>query len=228
MPSTFRTKEGQFARGVNLTLADLRSWLLRRPGDHLYLPPDGLPLGSAQGKINWRIRASRFPEISNLFPSGAKASIPVLLWTGLHGRRPVASLKLTCGYPGCLNPHHYEETYMTPDQVYFTYFSQAYTRALDGNPLILEFTSKGEAMAYRHRLNAYRKRGIDERKLPEEWSDLSLRIMEAEVDGETTAFLSAELPSSSLEDALARALGVQDLDSIQAPSALDLLNSEDL
>jgi hypothetical protein len=109
---------------------------------------------------------------------------------------------------------------MTPEEVYFTYFIKAFEFAEKGEVLSLNFANEGEAVTYRQRLNAFRHRGLSEHRLPESWKDLSLRIRK---DGEQF-ILFADLPSSSLETALAAALGVESLEENSQPSALDLLN----
>jgi hypothetical protein len=168
---------------------------------------------------------AKYPFLQDLFSTDARPTVRIALWAHHHRRVP-KRLRSLCKVPGCVNPDHHEEITVTPDEVYKVFFQQAYERAEAGNPLRVEFTSEGDATRYRQRLNAFRRRGLDDLSLPQSWGSLALRLLEPEKpDGPWT--LMAVIPSEDLESALANALGVADLSTLaEEPSALDLIKGD--
>ena len=216
---TFRGKDGKYSPGVNLTLWDIRQLLQRLPGDHWILPPGGLPVGQrGHAFCAWRLPVRRFPELQGIYPRKSRPSLVSALWAQRHGTQP-KRLRRTCKHKGCLNPLHHEEREVKPEEVYHTYFTKAMEFAENGQVLSLEFANEGAAIGYRQRLNSYRRKGLDERRLPEGWEELTLRIRKKP---EGTFELFADL-----ESALAEALGMDSLDKLEKqPSAVDLLEED--
>lgn len=220
--SSFRGKDGRWTEGGNLSLSDLRSRLIRLPGGHLVEGTLPRNIGTKTGR--WLIPVSRVPQISSLFSAKA-ASIKQILWAGEYGYRP-ERIRRTCNHPRCLNPHHHEEITVTPGEMHKLFFQKAYEAAEAGREFILTFPTEGQAIQHRQKLNAFRRRGIDEKLLPETWDTLTIRLRPEE-NGEGFQLYVGPI-SDGFEDALAKALGLETLEGLgtSEPSALDLLEED--
>lgn len=212
----FKGRDGKFTSGVLISRGDILN-ACRREGTHILPPPPGSrPWGSQTG--SWRVGSA---EVQGLPPlSQKKITVRKALYILERDEVPPERIIPFCGNKHCINPQHMRIEMPLDTDAFEKFFRLAMPQAKQGKPLEIKLPNEGDAIRWRHALNTYRRKEIDEGRMDPEMKNLVLRIRE---DESGKFILFGDLPEQSFSDLLSSAL---EENQITETSALDLILEE--